>query len=186
MGVEMTMRLSVIISFLFHALIVLAFQKAFPWAPPIEELRTYQVELIRPPVEDLEKLGLSETDLAEIKEEASSPAEEEQDTISLDTKDTRYVTYARLIKERILREWRYPPLAKENLIEGRLLVVFSLSKSGAVVRNEIVNPSGFPILDREALRAVSAAAPFPPFPDHITVTKLNVRADFDYRIAARR
>lgn len=181
----MTMRLSLIISFLLHLFIVLAFQKAFPWHRPTEELRTYRVELIRPPVEDIDTEDLSQTDLEQIKGK-TPPPEDAQDTISLDTEDVRYVSYARLVKEKIMGQWRYPPEARENLIEGRLLLIFSLSRSGSMLGTRVMETSGYALLDEEALRAVTMAAPFPPFPDHITVTRLNIKANFDYRIASRR
>lgn len=181
------MRISLIISFLLHVFIVLAFQEAFPRYWQAGELRTYRVEMIRPPVEDIDTDNPSETDLSEIKEkESPATPKDDQETISLDTDDVRYVTYARLVKERIMRQWRYPPEARENLVEGRLLVIFSLDRNGRMVRIEVMKASGYPVLDEEALRAVTTAAPFPSFPEHITVSRLNIKADFDYRIAAHR
>lgn len=180
------MRLSLIASLLLHVFLVLGFQKAFPWYWPGQELRTYRVELIRPPVEDLSMEDLSDRDLTDIMDEESRSPAEDQDTISLDTDDVRYVTYARLVKERIMAEWRYPAEARENLIEGSLLVVFGLERDGRMTGIDILGTSGYEILDQEALRALRRAAPFPPFPDHITVSRLNIKAAFDYRIAAHR
>jgi protein TonB len=42
--------------------------------------------------------------------------------------------------------------------------------------------SGLPILDHAAMEAVRGAAPFPPFPEHITLKRLSIVANFDYRI----
>ncbi|MGD2125656.1 MAG: energy transducer TonB, partial [Desulfobacteraceae bacterium] len=113
-------------------------------------------------------------------------AEESQDTISLDTKDKRYITYARVIKERISYHWTYPQEAKDNLMEGKLTVLFSLNRGGDLTQINIVIGSGYDILDLEALQAIRGAAPFPPFPEHITVGRLNIKATFDYRITTRR
>lgn len=179
------MRICLVVSFVIHILFVLTFRQAFPWAWPEEELRTYTVEFIRPPVDDLEQDDLSDGEMGRNEKNESPDHAQSQDTISLDTLDKRYVSYTRVIKTSIMREWTYPPLAKENLIEGKLLLMFSLKKTGEMVGIRILTGSGHRILDDEAVRAVRAASPFPPFPDHITVGRLNIKADIDYRITAR-
>jgi TonB family protein len=50
----------------------------------------------------------------------------------------------------------------------------------------VAESSGHQILDAEATRAVRSAAPFPPFPNHVTVARLNIKASFDYRIKAKK
>ena len=181
------MRISVLLSLLLHAMLVFTFREAFSsyWAQ--EDLRLYRVELIRPAVEDMGPEEKMDAEVARSRQEENPPSSEEsQDTISLDTMDKRYVNYARMIKERIMAQWQYPRAAKENLIEGKLLVVFSLSKQGKMTHIRVAESSDYDILDREATRAISSAAPFPPFPDHITVSHLNIKASFDYRIKTKK
>ena len=180
------MRISLVISFLSHFVLLLSFQDAFPLYTDSEELRTYEVELIRPPVEDLDREEKGAVDIAKPAGEADPPAEETQDTISLDTEDRRYVDYAQAVKERLSANWSYPQEARNQLIEGSLHVVFSLNKEGALTRLEISRSSGHEILDGEAAKAIRSASPFPPFPAHITVSRLNIEVDFDYRITTRR
>ena len=120
------------------------------------------------------------------KEEQEKTQEPDQETISLDTQDKRYVSYAKVIKERIAHHWRYPPQARENLIEGKLVLVFGLNRGGAMVDARIITPSGFEILDQEAVRAITQAAPFPPFPAHVQVARLNVVVSFDYRLTSKK
>jgi TonB family protein len=185
----MIMRISLTVSLLLHLLIFLAFQKTLPFQGTAGELRTYAVELIRPPVEGLGADQIPQAEIGPLKEELSPPtarSADDQETITLDTADKRYVAYAGIIREKIMLQWRYPPEAKQNLIEGRLAVIFSLNRQGHMTRIDVVKPSGFSILDREALRAVSTAAPYPPFPEHVTVSRLNIEASFDYRIKASR
>jgi protein TonB len=93
--------------------------------------------------------------------------------------------YARVVKDKINRQWRYPPKAREDLLEGRLTVNFSLRRDGQVIQVRIIEPSGYVILDREAVRAVSSAAPFPSFPEQVTVRRLNINATFDYRLTRK-
>jgi protein TonB len=181
------MRVSVLVSFLLHAMLLFTFRNALSSYWATEDLRIYRVELLRPPMEDMENQEGADADVAKARqEEKLSPAEETQETISLDTTDKRYVDYAKVIKERIMAQWQYPREAKESLLEGKLLVTFSLSKQGSMTQIQVTESSGHGILDREAARAISSAAPFPPFPDHVHVSRLNIRASFDYRIKARR
>jgi TonB family protein len=180
------MKVSLAVSFLIHVALGLTFQKAFPIPWAAEALRSYQVELIRPPVRDLDLDETTQADIGRAKEDRTPPAEITQETISLDTQDRRYVSYTKAVKERIMLQWKYPPEARLNLMEGKLLLVFSLNRNGQMDRITILNSSGFPLLDEEAVRAVRASAPYPGFPDHIAVGRLNIEANFDYRIAAKR
>lgn len=182
----LVMRISVLISFLFHVVLLLSFEDAFPLFPDPEELRTFEVELVRPPVEDLDREQKTDLAIARPQSEPKPAAEETQETISLDTEDKRYVSYARLIKERIMMHWSYPPEARKNLIEGRLLAVFSLSKEGTLISLDIKHSSDHEVLDREATRAIRSASPFPPFPENIAVGRLNIEATFDYQITTKR
>jgi TonB family protein len=179
------MRVTLIISFMVHLVLLLAFQGAFPLIDVQEELRTYRVTLVRPPVEDLERY-YEETNLAPPRQREETPTLEEEHTISLDTEDKQYVSYARAVKERIMRHWAYPPEARENLVEGNLMAVFSLDPGGRMMHVGVTRASGYEILDREAVRAISMAAPFPPLPEHIRVKRLNIKAAFDYRLTSRK
>ncbi len=179
------MRISLVISLVFHVIVLLCVQKAFPlnWLTP---LRTYHIELIRPPVDTLFEEHAAGAHLAGIKPQESKPPEITEDTISLNTRDKRYVPYARLIKERLTHHWEYPKKARENLIEGQVLVIFSLDRQGNLTNLKILMPSAYAILDKETQRTIRVSAPFPPFPGSVTVQKLNIKANFAYRLTARR
>jgi TonB family protein len=179
---KVILRTTIILSLVLHACLLLAIQRAFPISWVLKPLKTYRVELIRPPVDPSEQARAGEADLAKIKPEEKTPPEETEETISLDTKDERYSSYAALIKGALAKHWDYPLQARNNLIEGRLLVLFSLARSGHLKEIKVLTPSGFNILDSEAIRAIRSAAPFPPFPESVKVTKLNVMANFDYRL----
>jgi TonB family protein len=180
------MKISLIVSSIFHIIIFLAFQKVviLDWGGA--ELRTYWVDLIRPPIEDINIDEISEADSTRLTQEELQTPLDTEDTISLDTKDKRYVDYAVLIKKEIMHNWRYPPEAREYLLEGTLLVVFSVARDGELIQIKILKTSGHEILDMEAVGAIRKAAPFPPFLEHITTSRLNIRANFDYRLTARR
>jgi len=182
---KVVMRLSLVISLACHLGIVLAVQKAFPLRWTFESSQAYRVELIRPPVDPLETGTGGETNLAKVNPLSQKPSEDTEDTISLDTSDKRYASYAGIIKTRLMSHWKYPPKARENLLEGKLLLLFTLNRKGALVDLRILEPSGIGILDREAMGAVRSAAPFPAFPPSVSVARLHVKAQFDYKLTAQ-
>lgn len=58
----------------------------------------------------------------------------------------------------------YPQEAMERGITGSLVLAVEVSRDGQVRQAAISRPSGQKILDEAALRIVSLAAPFAPFP----------------------
>ena len=185
---ERILRICLIASLIFHAVLVFTLKSAFPTYQAGEDLRIYRVELLRPAVDDMDLAEKPDTDISKPGEPAASqPApEDSQETISLDTDDTRYVTYAQAIKERIAGQWKYPQEARKKKLEGRLVVLFSLNREGALTRMDIAESSGHEVLDREAETAVRSAAPFPPFPSTITVNRLNINVSFDYTLTRKK
>jgi len=179
-------RITLIISLLLHGVVVLAIQEAFPVNWFSSPMRTYYVELLRPPVDPLINPDAAGADLAATKAPEKKPAQETEDTISLETKDQKYIPYVKIIKERLMRHWKYPREAWENLIEGELLVIFRLDRQGRLLDVDILRSSDFNVLDAEAVRTIQAAAPFPSFPSSVTVTRLNIKASFAYRFTTSR
>jgi len=180
------MRFCMVLSLLFHTAVLLAVQKAFPIHWISQPLQTYHVELIRPPVLPLDEESASGANLAKIKPQEQEEPEKAEETISLETRDERYTSYARVIKERLMRLWLYPPEARENLIEGDVRVLFSLNRQGKLLRVEILEASPYAVLEEEAARTVRAAAPYPNFPGSVHVRKLHIKANFSYRLTAEK
>jgi len=185
---EKILRICLIVSLAFHVVMVLTLQNAVPTFLAGEYLRTYRVELLRPPVDDMDLEEKPDTDIVKPEEPAAPKpsSEESQETISLDTEDKRYVTYAQAIKERIAGQWKYPQEARKKKLEGRLVALFSLNREGALTRMEVTRSSGHDVLDREAERAIQSAAPFPPFPSTISVSRLNINVSFDYTLTKKK
>ena len=100
--------------------------------------------------------------------------------VSLNTSDPVYVTYFTKIKQLILSRWEYPELALRYGLEGRLSVEFTIGANGQLERLRVVRSSGSHILDEEALRAIQAAAPFPPIPRWIQPNPLRIFGDMIY------
>jgi TonB family protein len=183
-GPSVSMRASLFISLIFHIIILFIFQGAFPSYWHDEELRMYRVDFIRPPVEDIDSED-SQGDIIDHTEEKESPGTDSyEDTISLNTKDKRYVSYTSHIKNKIMDRWTYPAEALVSLMQGRTIVLFSLASDGKIIYLNITEGSGHDILDQEVIRAINSSAPFLPFPDSITVKRLNINATFNYRLTS--
>jgi periplasmic protein TonB len=102
------------------------------------------------------------------------------DTVSLDTKELKYLSYFAHLKRRIEGVWRYPQDAVDNGLQGQLHLKFVLARNGQVKSVELLRSSGFKILDKEAWDAVVNAGPFAPFPATITDEELHITARFSY------
>ena len=62
------MKISLIISFLSHIILLLAFQRLFPFDWGEDMVRTYRVDIIRPPAENIDFDNLPEAVITQIKE----------------------------------------------------------------------------------------------------------------------
>jgi len=101
-------------------------------------------------------------------------------TVPLDSREPRFLDYLARLKRHIQSEWVYPEDAQRLGMTGELALVFTLNKTGTLTYIRLVESSGFPVLDEEALRAVKAAAPFDPFPPQMGDEPWNISAVFRY------
>lgn len=105
-----------------------------------------------------------------------------EDTIILGRKETPYEGYLTRLREKIDREWRYPPDVDSHEGVQTVVVRFSISGRGDCMGALILIPSGTPELDQESLRAVQSAAPFEELPKEYNLNRLNVIAKFNYGV----
>lgn len=103
-------------------------------------------------------------------------------TVAIGTQSIKYASYMKHIKDKIENVWIYPQDARENGIQGRLLVYFSISKNGSLYRLSLVRSSGSKILDDAAMQAIKDASPFPKLPDRLHLDRLNIYAAFEYKL----
>ncbi len=101
-------------------------------------------------------------------------------TISLDSRERYFVDYLARLKRRIQGVWEYPEEAIRHGISGELLILFTLNKAGSLTYIQLVQSSGYPILDEESLRAIKLAAPFDPFSPEMGDEPMNISAAFHY------
>lgn len=172
------------VSFFFHLLFFLTAQQFMPELWRTGELKTYKVELIRDAIDDIPIEKLQELEKEDSLKKVLESDKNSQETISLDTKDKRYVSYTRVIKKRLSTYWGYPRKAKDQLMEGKSRVLFSLSKDGRLIAVSVTGSSGHELLDQEGVDTIRRAAPFPAFPDSITVGRLNINVSFEYHLTS--
>jgi len=115
------------------------------------------------------------------KDSISQDESSEDDTISLESKAPEYLSYMHQIKNRVRRHWVFPVEALKKNQSGRLVAVFTLRNDGKLLNVRLDSSSGYKLLDQAALKALREAGPYPGFPDHIKLKRLNIRAVFDYR-----
>ena len=105
---------------------------------------------------------------------------DDDEPISLDTKEVKYALYFGRIKQQIQRVWVYPSQGTKRTLSGELTLKFEISKDGNLLSLRLINSSGSNILDANAVKAVRGAAPYYPFPITITKKRLSILATFVY------
>ena len=105
--------------------------------------------------------------------------------VSLNTLDYKFHSYYLALKRKIELVWEYPYKARQTGAQGRLRMRFVINKDGSLAEVKILNSSGVPILDHEAVRAIQNASPFPPLPDRMNTERLAVTATFEYLLSYR-
>ncbi len=83
--------------------------------------------------------------------------------------------YLRRVRGIIESHKMYPLSAKENGVEGKVLLEFTLLRNGNIASLRILRSSGSDALDRAAKRAILDSVPFPPFPAGVKRKRLHVK-----------
>jgi TonB family protein len=110
------------------------------------------------------------------------PDEFTEATVSLDEPGPKFSPYLTMVKRKIDTVWDYPVSAQKARVDGSLALHFSILRTGIIKQVRLLRSSGITELDDEAMRAISVSSPFPPLPQHLKLTRLNILATFEYRI----
>jgi protein TonB len=83
--------------------------------------------------------------------------------------EVRFARYVEDWRQKIERvgDMNYPQAARDQRLQGRLLVTVGVKADGSLDSVDINRPSGFKVLDEGARRIVQLAAPFSAFPAEI-------------------
>jgi TonB family protein len=113
------------------------------------------------------------------------------DETALSSRQDRYASFFNRMKRSVAQRWhpgelwqRYDPTLNVNGIKDRLTRVrVTLSTTGALKGIIVVEPSGVPFLDDEAIRAFRAAQPFPNPPVGLADTGGNITFNFGFHVS---
>jgi TonB family protein len=103
-------------------------------------------------------------------------------TVFLDAPERKFASYLTIVKRKIDTFWDYPVPAQKARMDGSLALQFSILRTGLINRVRLLRSSGYTELDDEALRAITVSSPFPPLPENLKLSRLNILATFEYRI----
>lgn len=91
--------------------------------------------------------------------------------------------YINSIRKKIELKKRYPIVARDMGIEGRVRIKLVITKDGSLEKVEILETSGHEILDETALRSIRDAAPFLPIPEELKKNKLELSIYLTFEIS---
>jgi protein TonB len=78
--------------------------------------------------------------------------------------DFPYTYYLNIITEKVSANWFTTPVDPGVSGNFQTVVYFKIQKEGQIVELKVEQSSGITALDLAAMRAIRAAAPFPPLP----------------------
>jgi len=103
-----------------------------------------------------------------------------KETLSEDEFNLIWKEYASTILEKVKLVKKYPSLARQKEIEGRVVVAFQVDSKGTVKSLSINESSGHSILDTEALRAVEKAGPYNPIPVRLALQTMTIKIPISF------
>lgn len=86
--------------------------------------------------------------------------------VSANTKEYEFATYMRAWVARVekIGNMNYPAEARARNLQGQLVLTVAVRRDGSVESIDVIQPSGYPVLDDAAVRTVRLAEPFAPLP----------------------
>jgi TonB family protein len=109
----------------------------------------------------------------------------EEPTILSDTRGYDFGPYMNQVVNRVRYNWYslIPEAARFRQLRGRVVIIFTITKTGIVADERIVADSGSLPLDRAALSSILASNPFPPIPDDFDGDSLVLQFTFLYNVS---
>jgi TonB family protein len=105
---------------------------------------------------------------------------EEGETIDMNTREYRFIGYFTGLRKAIELVWNYPNEAAQRGISGQVIVKFIILQDGKLSKVQVVESSGFAMLDTAIIDAIRLAAPYSPLPKGFQKERLVIRGAFSY------
>lgn len=110
---------------------------------------------------------------------------EEGESVWLDTEKDFLISFYQRLRSGIYRVWNYPAKSKDRGEAGTCLIRMTFNRDGTVKDVELLETSGYPRLDREAVAAVYKGEPYGKLPDAYKKEELSILAFFRYTMGYR-
>jgi protein TonB len=133
---------------------------------------------------DKEKIGriLNPTDiLKEIAKNEVPKLTEGEDEVNIEAMKFKYYSYFYKFQRLLYQVWEYPSRSIYNGEEGVVRIRFSILKDGKITNIRIVESSGYPDLDKAAVKALKTMRGIP-LPESYKLNILHVDGYFAYHI----
>ncbi len=91
-------------------------------------------------------------------------------------------TWEKTLVSHLNRFKRYPESARARGTQGGVSVTFTIDRGGRVIASRILQSSGSPALDAEALAVLQRASPLPAPPDQVAGATFNLTLPIQFRI----
>jgi protein TonB len=105
---------------------------------------------------------------------------EQGDTVWLDMENDLLNSFMNRFRTNIYLVWDYPAEALRQMQQGTCLLRITISRDGEVQDVRVLESSGFPLLDREAVDSVWQGASYGPLPRAYAHDTLKIMAFFQY------
>ena len=96
------------------------------------------------------------------------------------TQNVRYREYRYAIWMKIDERLYFPEAAATGKVRGKVVVRFEVTRDGRLATLKLLQSSGFPLFDEEAMMAIRKSAPFPKFPSTIKLNRLAIKSEILY------
>jgi protein TonB len=113
------------------------------------------------------------------------PDVEKGDAVWLDTEKDLLISFFQRFKNNIYGVWNYPVQARDRGEQGTCLLRITINRDGTVADVKLMESSGAPSLDQEAISAVRKGAPYGALPRAYGEDTLKIFAFFNYSLTQR-
>ncbi len=104
-----------------------------------------------------------------------------EDSVTFNNMSAKYDSYFYKFARALYGIWRYPPDAARRGEAGIVRITFNINKDGSITDINVLESSGYPALDREALRTLKSM-PRVELPDPYELNVLHVNGYFIYTL----
>jgi protein TonB len=119
--------------------------------------------------------------IKEIAENEEAASKEGEDVVNFKSMKFKYASYFYKFKKSLYNVWTYPATSIYNREQGTVRIQFTILEDGTITNINIVRSSGYPDLDREAVRALKTMGKVP-LSESFSIKQLHVDGYFTYEI----